>query len=122
MRDHAATLLFRAAVLTLACMLGLTGLTAGCSLFGGSGSFWPVVKQCAPSPASLIDQAADVLLAGGDYRQALKDLALSNGAAAVECAVKAAIDSLLGKVGAGPTEQHAVARGRAFLAENQFGQ
>jgi len=89
-----------------------------CALFGAHGSFWPKVEHCAPSPAHLLSQVTDILLAGGDYEKSLEDLALIDSAEAVECAIKAAVDSLASKVGASPEDGSALARGKAFLAEH----
>lgn len=91
-----------------------------CSLFGSHGSFWPVLEHCAPSPASLVSQVEDILLAGGDYEAALKAKALQDGAGIVECAVAAAVDLLsakAGKVGASPETAPAAVRGKMFLAK-----
>ncbi len=105
------------AVLLLVALASLH--SSACNLFGANGSFWPAVKSCAPSPSSLVSQAADVLLAGGDYEAALKELALKDGADAVLCAVRAAVDQLMGKVGANPENGAAAARGKAFLAKHE---
>lgn len=102
----------------LLCFVIALGLS-GCGLFGSASPFWPEVKDCAPSPATLVSQVEDVLLAGGDYEAALKQIALQDGAAAVECAVAAAVDELSSKVGASPDAQPAAARGKAFLLEHQ---
>lgn len=99
--------------------IGFAFHAQGCSVFGSNGSFWPKVERCAPVPGTLVSQAADVLLAGGDYEAALKELAVKDGAAAVVCAVQAAVDSLLGKVGASPEDGQAVARGKAFMAKRE---
>lgn len=96
--------------------------TSACSVFGSNGSFWPKVEHCAPSPASLVSQVADILLAGGDYEAALKQKALIDGAAIVECAVAAFVQSIGHKVGASPDELAGEARGKAFLAEHSVGQ
>lgn len=106
----------------LAClMLCLVAMCLdGCSLFGSHGSFWPVLEHCAPSPASLVSQVEDMLLAGGDYEASLKALALKDGAGIVECAVAAAVDLLTaksGKIGASPDDAPAAARGKVFLAK-----
>jgi hypothetical protein len=93
-----------------------------CSVFGSGGSFWPAVATCAPSPAKLVAQVESILLAGGDYEHALEQQALQDGAAAVECAVKAAVDSLMAKVGASPEQGAAAARGKAFLMKHQVAQ
>lgn len=105
-------------MLALALCLALS--LTGCSIFGAHGSFWPVLEHCAPSPASLVSQVEDVLLAGGDYEAALQSIALKDGAGIVECAVAAAVDLLTakaGKVGASPESAPAAARGKAFLAK-----
>jgi hypothetical protein len=94
--------------------------TSACGIFGSHGSFWPALSHCAPSPSSLVSQVEDVLLAGGDYEAALKDLAIKDGAGIVECAVTAAVGLLTaksGKFGASPESGHAAARGKAFLAK-----
>lgn len=93
-------------------------LCSSCSIFGSGGSFWPKVERCAPSPASLVSQVADALLDGDGYEAALKQMALQDGAAAIECAVAAAVDSFGNKVGASPAEGAARARGKAFLLKH----
>lgn len=95
---------------------------ASCAIFGSGGSFWPKVEKCAPIPASLVRQVADILVAGGDYEAALKQLALQDGGAAVICAVQAFVSSIASKVGAAPDELSGEARGKAFLAQHPVGQ
>lgn len=118
----------RAGLIGAAALLLVFALSASltaCSLFGSGGSFWPVVEHCAPSPASLVSQVEDVLLAGGDYEAALKQLALQDGAGIIQCAVAAAVDLLTakaGKVGASPESAPAAARGKAFLAAHPVSQ
>jgi len=106
---------FPAAALALLCCLA-HHFTA-CAVFGSGGSFWPKVAHCAPSPASLVSQVTDILIAGGDYESGLKQLALQDTAEAVECAVKAAVDALAGQVGVDSNAGPAVARGKTFLAK-----
>ncbi len=102
--------------LALCFVLGLA--MTGCSLFGLSGSFWPVVAHCAPSKQDLVLEVEAALLAGGDYEAALVDIAKREGAAIVECAVKAAVDELTGKISLSLAEAAASARGKAFLAKH----
>ncbi len=100
--------------------LGLVFSLTGCAIFGAHGSFWPALEHCAPSPASLVSQVEDILLAGGDYEAALKSKALQDGAGIVECAVASAVDLLsakAGKIGASPESAPAAARGKMFLAK-----
>lgn len=97
-------------LLTLVLACGLPG----CNVFGPGGSVWPKVAHCAPTPASLLQQATAILLAGGDYESALLDLAKSETKETVICAVEAAVAELGSKVGAAQSPAHA--RGKAFLA------
>lgn len=108
-----ATLTGLVFVLTLVLACGLPG----CSLFGPGGSVWPAVARCAPSETSLVEQAAAILLAGGDYQAALLELAKTKTKEAVVCAVEAAVAELASKFGATPARASAAARGNAFLAE-----
>jgi hypothetical protein len=89
----------------------------GCGLFGSGGAFWPKVEHCAPSPATLVSQVADVLAAGGDYEAALEQIALQDGKEAVLCAVQAFVSSIGSKVGASESDSAARARGQAFLTK-----
>jgi hypothetical protein len=107
-----------ASLVGVLCFAALCFALGGCAIFGAHGSFWPKVEKCAPSPASLVSQVADILVAGGDYEAALKALALQDGAAAVICAVQAFVSSTGHKFGAGPEELSGVARGKAFLTEH----
>lgn len=99
--------------------LGLAAAFAlpGCSLFGPGGSVWPAVENCAPSPQSLIQRVTVILLAGGDYKAALLELAKTETKEAIVCAVQAATAELRSKVSASPASAEAVGRGNAFLAE-----
>lgn len=80
-----------------------------CSLFSAKA---PSLEQCAPTPAALATQVADILTAGGDYKSALEALAAQDTEAAVICAVQAFVDSQ--KIGS--SGGNAQSRGRAYLA------
>lgn len=89
----------------------------GCAWF--KGSFWPNVEHCAPTPAALASEVAQILAAGGDYESALEQAGLKEGKDAVECAVIAFTNSL-----GGPEGENSAAklRGRSFLAKVKAGQ
>lgn len=96
--------------LAAACVaLGL--MLSGCALFE---SKVPALEQCAPTPAALAAQVADILAAGGDYKSALEQLALKDTEAAVLCAVEAFVGD--GKVASSDGDAAAKARGREYLA------
>jgi hypothetical protein len=103
-------------MLVMCLVLSLTG----CAWF--KGSFWPNVSHCAPSPASLVADVADILSAGSNYESALEQLALVKGKDLVLCAVEAFVNSIGKKVGASPEEMAAHARGKAFLAKHPVSQ
>jgi hypothetical protein len=99
-----------AAALFLLCCFGLHA--SACSLFG---SKLPAAEKCLPTPATLLSQVTDILLAGGDYTTALEQKALADGEDAVLCAVKAFLSSG-SKLAAGEADLAARKRARAYLA------
>lgn len=62
----------------------------GCAFFE---SKLPSAEKCLPTPADLAARVADILLAGGDYKTALEQLALTKTESLVVCAVKAFLSS-----------------------------
>lgn len=94
----------------MVCLASLVFSLSACALFE---SKIPALEQCAPTPAQLAQQVADILLAGGDYQSALEQQALKDGENAVLCAVHAFMTSH--KVGASENETAAKARAKAYL-------
>jgi hypothetical protein len=91
-------------------MLVLCFALSDCALFG---SKLPDAEKCLPTPATLLSQVTDILLAGGDYTTALEHEAEAAGEGVVLCAVKAFLGS--DKVGAGEADLAARKRARAYL-------
>ena len=79
---------------------------------------WPAVAHCVPSKDELFIKVSNILLGGGDYAAALEQLAKTEGAEAVACAVSELVDQLSSPT-AKPTAARtaAVAHGKSFLAE-----
>lgn len=81
------------------------------------GTVWPVVKDCAPSTATLLTQVETVLLEGGDIDSKLTAIAQQVGAdglALVVCAIK----EFEGQAGANTAAAAAAkARGKEFLVK-----
>ena len=99
-----------AAALALLC--GLTFAATGCSLFESKA---PELEKCAPTPAALATQVAEILEAGsGDYASELEQLALTDGENAIVCAVGAFFSDLK-TVDAAPGRVDAKARAHAYL-------
>jgi hypothetical protein len=96
------------AMLSLLVCLGLC--LSGCGLVG---SKLPEAEKCLPTPATLLSQVTDILLAGGDYTTALEHEAEAVGEGVVLCAVEAFLGS--DKVGAGENDLAARKRARAYL-------
>lgn len=96
----------------LAClMLALCFVLPGCALFG---SKLPAAEKCLPTPASLLSQVTDILLAGGDYTSALEVKAQADGEDVLICAVKAFLGS--SQHAAGTSDIEARKRARAYLS------
>lgn len=104
------------------------GMLALCLCLSMTGCNWlthsvePIAAECAPTPATLLTQVTQILLAGGDYTKELEQLAISDTERAVECAVESVIASLASKVGADSGAGPAVARGKAYLAAHKGAQ
>ena len=78
---------------------------------------WPKVLQCAEPVAEAELSAVQRILAGnGDTASELGDLAASYAPATIECAVQQIIADLSAREGAA-RDDHALARGREFLAK-----
>lgn len=90
--------------------IGFAANAQGCALFE---SKLPDVEKCAPTPAELATQVAEILTAGGDYTAALEQLALKDSEAAVICAVETFLGNA--KLEATPSNTAAKERGRAYL-------
>lgn len=103
-----------AGIAMLLCM-ALAFHSIGCAL---GEALWPIVKDCAPSAATLVNQVEGILVAGGDYATEFEQIALADGTAALQCAVKEAIADLLSSHAkfSPNVSNAAAARGKAFLA------
>lgn len=81
---------------------------SSCALFA---SRLPDAEKCAPTPASLAAEVADILTAGGDMTAALDQLAVAQTEQAVFCAVEAFLSD-----GKFSSSSEAKARARSYLA------
>jgi len=93
-------------------------LTA-CGFFAAE---WPkIAEHCAPSKVELLQDVEAVLAKAPDLAAVeaeLKQIALTQGKDAVECAVQQAVNDLAAQVG-GAQDERAIKNGRAFLAKVQ---
>lgn len=89
-------------------------LGVACSPFAAE---WPAIAQhCAPSNAVLLEDVRVVLANTDDLWGQLEKIAVTQGKAAVECAVQQLVADEAGRMGAA-RDDHSLARGRAFLAK-----
>ena len=87
---------------------------SGCALFAAE---WPkLAEHCAPTKASLLRDVEFVLANTGDVDAQLKQIAIKETASAVECAVQQVVADLSARKGSAH-DNHALSRGRAFLAK-----
>lgn len=106
-------------MLSLLSVFVLTAGLAACLMLSGCAWLesvaWPIVKDCAPTPATLLTQVENILLDGQDVDGKLKEAGSELGAdglAEIICAVK----EFEGKAGANtPAFAAAKARARGFL-------
>lgn len=106
-------------MLALTLLVPLVIFCSACGLFSSSGPLYPIA-QCAPSPATLLEQVKAILLDGTGYMQKLDELGKQlgkDGLHLVVCAT-AEYDQELSsaKLPATAAESAARARAEAYLA------
>ena len=94
-------------------------LAAGCQPTGKVN--WPALVECAPEPESIIGAVSEVLLNGGNWKQALEDLARVHGTTTVTCAVeRLRSDWATPGAAASPERADGLARADEFLTGKQI--
>jgi hypothetical protein len=109
------------AATVLLLLIGIPSLTTACQ----TGVNWPAVAKCVPTEEigkDIVNEIEGILLDGGDYEQALADLARKygpDGPRMVVCVVNALLGDWTGETGsaprADPKHTAGAARARAFL-------